>query len=75
MILHLLLFGLIAFIGRAVFVYVSPRRTCPWCAGERKRFRCLRCKGRGEVWRPGARLARRAHVAAVRAWRERRYER
>jgi hypothetical protein len=70
-IIHLLLFVLVLLFARMVFVWFSPHRTCLWCRGERRR--CWRCKGSGETWRPGARLVRRAHVAAHNAWTEWRY--
>lgn len=71
-----LLLVLILLVGRAGFVYFCPERTCRWCRGERKRRRgCWRCKGDGKTWRLGARLARKAHLAAVQAWQERKYER
>ena len=68
--IHLLLIALLALPARAGYVYLFPERTCRWCRGERRR-RCWRCRGSGHTWRLGARLARRACLAALRAWQER----
>lgn len=73
--IHLLLLGLLALSGRAAYVYFCPERTCGWCRGEPGRRRgCWRCGGDGKTWRLGARLARKVHMAAVRAWQERKDE-
>ena len=70
--IHLLALGLLALLGRAVFVYISPERTCRWCRGERKRRRgCWRCKGDGKTWRLGARLVHKVRLAIGQAWAER----
>jgi hypothetical protein len=72
--LHLLLAALVVLAGRIVLVYARPQRTCRWCHGERKRRRCWRCRGDGHVWRLGARIVHKTHIAARNAWLESRYE-
>ena len=71
----LLFLILLLIVGRLALVYVRPERDCRWCGGDGKSRlfsgRCRRCRGDGRVWRFGARLVRKAHLAAVRAWQER----
>lgn len=66
-----LLLGLVLLTGRGAYVWISPRRSCRWCHGERERRRgCWRCKGDGEMWRLGAQTMRKAHIAMLTAWQE-----
>lgn len=56
----------------ALFVYLSPTKTCRSCA--RSRGPCPRCKGTGRRFRLGARLVRRGALKAyqeVSNWRTR----
>lgn len=68
----LLLILFLLLIGRIAFVRFRPQRSCRWCEGKGTWHgrRCWRCTGDGHVWRLGARLAHRAHLAAIRAWQE-----
>lgn len=82
-VIDLLFIGFVLLLGRIVLVWFAPERDCRWCDGKgrrlslilRRKKRCWRCKGDGHVWRLGARIVRKAHLAAVNAWRERKYER
>jgi hypothetical protein len=70
-----LLAVLLALIARAMFVYLSPYKTCPWCKHKEPGRPCWRCGGHREVRRPGAAHIRRARLAArsvLRDWRENR---
>ncbi len=49
---HLLLYGLLALLGRVAFAYFSPYRTCRWCRPRR------RIGARGAAPLPGPRPGR-----------------
>jgi len=72
-------FLLLLAAGRVVLVWFRPERACRWCGGGGGRGRlgrrCWRCKGGGRTWRWGARMLRKAHLAAVKTWQERREDR
>ena len=79
--LHLLAIGaLLVLVRVAVLLCVSAMCDCVWCA---PRFRwdgisrppwwapwCLRCRGRRQHFRLGARTVRRVRIALRLAWRE-----
>ena len=68
-ILNWLTAGAIFALARFVFLLVAPAiRRCRWCNKESRR--CLRCRGRREHFRFGARTTRRVRVALREAWRE-----
>jgi hypothetical protein len=62
---------LLAVLGRAVFVYLSPYRPCRWCAGRRVGRRCWRCKGSKHTRRLGAKTAHKVRLSVRQAWEER----
>jgi DnaJ-class molecular chaperone len=57
----LFLMALSAVVLYGLLCLVSPHKTCPKCKGKRvwKKRGCPRCKVRGKVQRPGARLVAR----------------
>lgn len=63
---------LLGVLGWSVFVYLSPYRTCRWCAAFASlRLRCRRCKGAKLTRRLGARHVHRVRLALRQAWEER----
>ncbi len=63
---------LLAVLGWAVLVYVSPYRKCRWCAVfARLRLRCRRCKGTKMTRRIGARHVHKVRLSLRQAWEER----
>jgi hypothetical protein len=79
LIIHLLFLGLVLLVARIGLVWIRPERGCRWCGGTGKSRlfsgRCWRCDGDGHVWRLGAGLVRRVHIAGRNAWLERKYRR
>jgi hypothetical protein len=81
LVIHILFFALVVFLGRVGLLWLRPTRECLWCAGAgrrrtlllRRSRRCWRCDGEGETWRYGAGLVRDVHIAARNAWLEWRY--
>lgn len=74
--LTLIAAGLLAILGRGIFVLSWPYRECAWCRNERRRRRgCWRCKGRGETRRIGAWLAHKIKLAIRQAREEREWRR
>lgn len=76
MLIHILglpALALLAVLGWALFVLISPYRTCRWCR-ERK-GRCWRCKGRRLTRRLGARLVHKVKLSLLQAWDEREWRR
>lgn len=77
-VIDLLLAGVVLVTGRIVLLYLWPERDCRWCDGKgrrlslflRRKKHCWRCKGDGHVWRLGAHIVRKGHLAAVDAWNE-----
>jgi hypothetical protein len=63
---------LLAVLGRAVFVFFSPYRTCRWCEGRRRGRRCWRCHGTKQVRRIGAKHVHKVRMSLLQAWEERR---
>jgi DnaJ-class molecular chaperone len=76
---HLLLAGLAAAAGYAVWAYFHPFRTCPRCKGKgtnrgstrRRSGHCGRCHGSRQVKTLGARTLHRVVRALVQARRDR----
>ena len=63
---------LLAVLGWAVFVYLSPYRKCRWCAAFAAiGLRCRRCKGTKLTRRIGAKHAHRVRLSLGQAWAER----
>ena len=63
---------LLAVLGRAVFVYLSPYRKCRWCAVFAGiGLRCRRCKGTKLTRRIGAKHVHRVKLSLRQAWAER----
>ena len=63
---------LLAVLGWALFVYLSPFRKCRWCAAFASvGLRCRRCKGRKLTRRLGAKHAHKVGLALRQAWDER----
>jgi hypothetical protein len=83
LVIHLMLIGLAAIVGRIALVWFRPERSCWWCGGKGRRKtlllcrvrRCWRCHGSRYTGRLGARLVRKTHLAARNAWLEWRYNR
>ena len=61
----------LAVLARAVFVYISPYRTCRWCENRRSGRRCWRCKGTRQVRRIGAKTVHKVRLSLLQAWEER----
>ncbi len=72
--MDLILLGLLAILGRFVFVLISPYGRCRWCRDKKGRG-CWRCHGRRDVRRLGAGLAHKARLAIRQAWAEREWRR
>lgn len=68
-VLGLPLAGLLAVLGWALFVLVSPYRPCRWCRGHKGR--CWRCKGRRLTRRLGAYHVHKVKLSLLQAWDER----
>lgn len=61
---------LLAVLAWGAFVYLSPYRTCRWCAG-RHAGRCWRCNGTRMTRRLGARQVHKVVLSLRQAWEER----
>ena len=65
----LIALGLLAILGRGIYVLFSPYRTCRWC--RNRRGRCWRCKGTRRTRRLGARHVHKVKLSLMQAWNER----
>lgn len=65
--LHLIAAGLLALLGRGVFVYFAPYRRHRRCDGHG----CRRCRGSGQKRRLGANLTHKVKLSLMQAWEER----
>ncbi len=76
--LNQILIALAVIAGYGLFVLVRPMMSCRKCSGwgqkagrRRKVSACVRCKGTGEVFRPGARFVHAGAALALQHWRDR----
>jgi hypothetical protein len=64
--LHLIAFGLLALLGRGVFVFFAPYRRHRRCGGHG----CARCRGTGLKRRLGAYHVHKLKLSLAEAWQD-----